>query len=128
MNRRAALSAYIDEMTREPFQYGVSDCLLTVAGAVHRLTGIDHAAPYRGRYRTLTGGKRLIGKSLLAFVAETFAELEHQSRAVDGDIGAVKQGREWTFGIFVGPYLYVRTADGMGILPRSDATRAFRVI
>jgi hypothetical protein len=47
--------------------------------------------------------------------------------AVDGDIGALKQGKEWGFGVFVGPYLYVMTETGIGILPRRDAVKAFKV-
>lgn len=126
MNRTALLSDYIDRVSAQPFRWGVNDCLIMVAGAVEVLTGVDHAEGYRGRYTSLAEGKELIGNSLLRFVAERLDPI-HPVHAVDGDVGALKQGREWGFGIFVGPYLYVMTETGIGILPRGDATKAFRV-
>lgn len=127
MNRTRILSRYVDEVHRTPFAYGRNDCLLMVAGAVERITGIDHAAPYRGRYRTLIGAKRMLGKPPLEFVAGLFEEYEHQSRAGDGDIGAFEQDGDWCFGVFIGAHLYLQTVDGLGIRPRSDSMKAFRV-
>lgn len=127
MNRTAILSDFVDEMVARPFVWGESDSVMMVADAVQRLTDVDHAAPYRGRYDSCAAGRRLLGVSVLRFILERFEALEHQSRAVDGDIGGVKQGREWVFGIFIGAQLYMQTKDGLGILPRSDAAKAFRV-
>lgn len=126
MNRLKLLSDYVDETERVPFAYGSHDCLLWVAGAIERITGVDHAAAYRGRYTSLAEAKGLIGRPLLQFVGETFPDIR-LSRVSDGDIGAFRQGREWVFGIFIGPFLYVQTRQGIGIRPRSDASKAFRV-
>lgn len=126
MNRAAILSDYIDRVAQRRHEYGVNDCLLMTAGAVELLTGVDHAEGFRGKYDSLAEGKRLIGTSLLRFVSDRLPAIE-PVRAVDGDVGAVKQGREYGFGIFIGPHLYVLTVDGIGILPRSDAVKAFRV-
>jgi hypothetical protein len=126
MNRTAILADYIDRVAGRRFQWGVNDCLIIVAGAVELLTGVDHADGFRGRYNSLAEGKKLIGTSLLRFVAARLQPIE-AVRAVDGDVGAVKQGREWGFGVFIGPYLYVMTENGIGILPRTDAVKAFRV-
>lgn len=126
MNRAAVLSAYVDAHAGKPFAYGVNDCLLMVAGAVELLTGVDHARAYRGRYSSLAEGKRLIGKTPLQFVRGVLPAI-HPSRAGDGDIGAVRSGRDIGFGIFIGAHLYVQTGEGMGILPRSVAIKAFKV-
>lgn len=126
MNRTAILSDYIDRVAAQPFQYGVNDCLIMVAGAVELLTGIDHAEGFRGRYGSLAEGKALIGTTLLRFVASRLEPIQ-AVRAVDGDVGVVKQGKEWSFGVFIGPHLYVVTENGIGILPRSDAVKAFKV-
>ena len=126
MNRTAILSDYVDRVASRPFQWGVNDCLIMVAGAVELLTGVDHAEGFRGKYKSLAEGKKLIGTTLLRFVGERL-EAIHPVRAVDGDVGALKQGKEWGFGVFIGPHLYVMTETGIGILPRSDATKAFRV-
>ena len=126
INRAAVLSDYIDRLAGRPFQWGVNDCLIMVAGAVELLTGVDYAEPYRGKYGSLAKGKRLISMPLLKFVGSKFEPIE-TVRAIDGDIGAVKQGREWGFGVFIGAHLYVMTESGIGILPRRDAVKAFRV-
>jgi len=125
-NRRSILSAYIDAKEREPFAWGTNDCLMVVAGAVQAVTGVDHAADFRGRYSSFAAGKRLVGKSLLLFVAERFP-MTHPSMAHDGDIAAIRQGRDWAFGIFIGPHIYAQAENGMGILPRSAAKMAFKV-
>lgn len=126
MNRTAILAEYIDRVAARRFAWGVNDCLIMVAGGVELLTGIDYAEGFRGRYRSLAEGKKLIGTSLLKFVRSHLSEIE-PVRAVDGDVGAVKQGKEWGFGLFIGPYLYVMTETGIGILPRTDAAKAFKV-
>lgn len=127
-NRRSLLTAYIDEKSREPFAYGTNDCIMVTAGAVEAITGVDHAAEYRGCYTTLAGGKKLIGKSPLRFVADRFAAIpEGQAGAHDGDIAVMRQGREWAFGVFIGAHVYAQAESGMGILPRSRAVKAFRV-
>lgn len=125
-NRRAILSAYIDQKSSEPFAYGTNDCLMVAAGAVEALTGVDHAAEYRGRYTSLAAGRRLIGKTLLEFVGERFPSI-HPAQAVDGDIAVIRQGHDWVFGIVIGAHVYAQTEAGMGILPRSQAARAFRI-
>jgi hypothetical protein len=126
-NWHSKLLAYIDQQERKPFAYGVNDCLLMTAGAVEAITGIDHAADYRGRYSSLAEARKLIGKSPIKFVASLCEEWEHPSQAGDGDVAAMRQGREWTFGVFDGPHFYVQTETGLGILPRSAAHKAFKV-
>lgn len=120
------LLAYIDRQEREPFAYGVNDCLLMTAGAIEAVTGVDHAAPFRGKYQTMQEGRALIGKPVLKFVRSKFSEI-HISQAHDGDIAAKKIGREWTFGVLIGPHFYVQTETGLGILSRDDADKAFKV-
>ena len=48
----------------EPFEWGRHDCVLWPADAVLALTGIDHAAPYRGRYSSPLGAARLLRREL----------------------------------------------------------------
>lgn len=127
MNRLAVLSDYIDEVARAPFAYGVNDCLLMVAGGVERLTGVDHAAEFRGRYDSLAAGKRLIGKPVLEFIGERLLP-KVPVRADDGDVAAFRQKGEWVFGLFIGAHVYVQTPKGLGILPRRVATRAFETV
>lgn len=126
-NWHSKLLAYMDQQERKPFAYGVNDCLLMTAGAVAVVTGVDHAAPYRGRYSNMTEARALIGQSPIKFVASLCGEYDHPSQAGDGDVAAIRQGGQWTFGILVGPYFFTQTETGLGILPRGTAQKAFRV-
>lgn len=123
---RSSLIAYLDRQERRAFAYGENDCLLMTSGAVATMTGIDHAAAYRGRYRTLAGGRRVIGMTPLEKVASLFVEI-HPVEALDGDIAAMPVGRDWTFGVLVGAHFYVLAETGLAILPRGGARKAFRV-
>jgi hypothetical protein len=125
-NWRSNLLSFLDSQEREPFGFGTNDCLLMTAGAVAAVTGVDHAEPYRGRYSTMRGGKRVIGMSPLQLVASKFPEI-HPSEARDGDIAAKMEGDEWSFGVIVGAHFYVRAPDWLGILPRGQAEKAYRV-
>jgi hypothetical protein len=125
-NWHSKLLAYIDRQERKPFAYGSNDCLLMISGAVEAVTGIDHAAPFRGRYKSMQEGRALIGKPVLAFIRAVFAEV-HVSLAVDGDIAARKEMGQWSFGVLIGAHFYVQTETGLGILPRAAAEKAFKV-
>lgn len=125
-NRLPILSKYIDEKAREPFAYGTNDCLMVVAGAIEAITGVDHAAEYRGKYRSLSGARRLLGMSFLRFIGERLPSI-HPAKAVDGDVAVLRHGKGWAFGIFVGAHVYAQAETGMGILPRSMAVKAFQV-
>ena len=126
INRTAVISDYIDRVAAHPFQWGVNDPMMFVAGVVELLTGVDHGEGLRGRYMSCAEGKKLIGMTALRFVSARLESIE-PVRAVDGDIAAVKQGRELGFGVFMGAMIYTMTVNGIGILPRRDAVKAFKV-
>ena len=126
INRKAVISYYIDRVAARPFQWGVNDPLLMVGGVVELLTGVDHGEGLRGKYASCAEGKKLIGMTPLRFVSARLDAID-PVRAVDGDVAAVRQGREFGFGVFMGALIYTMTVNGIGILPRRDAVKAFRV-
>lgn len=126
MNRTAILADYIDRVAARPFQWSVNDPLIMVAGAVELLTGVDYAEGFRGRYSSCAEGKKLIGMTPLRYVSARLTGI-HPVQAVDGDIAGIRQGREYGFGVFMGAMIYTMTENGIGILPRRDAVKAFRV-
>lgn len=126
INRKAVLSDYVDLVGARPFQWSVNDPLMMVAGAVELLTGVDHAEGLRGRYDSCEEGKKLIGMTPLRFVSKRLKTIP-VVEANDGDVAAVKQAREYGFGIFIGAHIYTMTQSGIGILPRTDAVKAFKV-
>ena len=76
---RSRLTVHLDTVARDAFSYGSHDCALFAAGCVQAMTGVDLAARYRGLYRTLKGGLKLLDKdgfdSHLAVVRAHFAEV-----------------------------------------------------
>ena len=58
----AALSDYIASVRDQPHNYGAHDCGLFFGGGVLAITGNDHAAPFRGKYRTATGAAKVLRK------------------------------------------------------------------
>lgn len=124
------LVAYIDGHERTGFAYGAHDCALNVAGMIEAMTGVDHAKPWRGRYKTLAGGLKAMKKAGFAdhfdYVQKTFPEVP-VSFAGNGDIAAVRIEGNWSLGCFMNNFIYVLTPVGMGILPRSQAEKAFKV-
>lgn len=58
----AQLDAAVEAARRRPFEWGTHDCALWAASVVQALTGVDHAAGLRGRYRSAAGALRLLAK------------------------------------------------------------------
>lgn len=137
-NWQSALSVAIDQQERLPHVYGQTDCVMRVGiNAAALLREPKHGEilaameRYRGRYTSLTGAYRVLrkdGLTPLSLIGKHFDELDHPVMAGDGDIGALKQdGKHWAFGTFIRGHLYVATENGIGILPRGLAQKAWRV-
>ena len=129
---RDALFHYVQGVARKPFAWGDHDPPLFVAGAVAAMTGVDLAAEYRGRYRTMLGGLRKLKTMGFATpvdqIAAKFEEI-HQSKAQVGDIALVEKDDDIGLGIVQGPRIYVLRpgAAGIGTVGLLDAKRAFLV-
>lgn len=54
------LAGYLAECEGAEFAWGRMDCALFAAGAVLAMTGIDPAAAFRGRYRSVAGSVRAL--------------------------------------------------------------------
>jgi hypothetical protein len=107
------------------------DCGLKVADAILAMTGVDLAAPYRGRYATIAEGIALLAADgfadLCAFAAAHLPEI-HPVLARAGDVVAFPSPETgWALGIVNGERVTVWRGDGLGTVPRESATRAFRV-
>lgn len=133
---KTRLGDYVTEAFQLPFEPGHTDCAMFVAGAVHAMTGVDFAAGFRGRYSTLEGGikaLRTVGwHSHIAVIAAHFEEV-HPAFAGAGDIAMLDDPTHPTgmeaLGIVQGEHVYAIRADGLGvgIAPRTDMLRAWRV-
>lgn len=72
---------FLLERAREPFAWGKNDCALMAADGIERMTGVDIAADFRGKYQTeaeafaliraVTGGETV--EDAARWCAEKFA-------------------------------------------------------
>ena len=124
------LVTYLAGAARTPFAPGAHDCALFTAGAIHAMTGTDLAAEFRGHYRTLAGGRRVLRRAgyadHVALAAALLPEIA-VSWARPGDIAAVPSADGPALGVVQGGSVYVIGPAGIGLVPLRDATRAFRV-
>lgn len=127
---KQALGQYLAQAARQPFAPGQHDCALFAAGAVAVMTGQDLAAGWRGRYRTLAGGLRMLRRAghadHVAFAAAHFAEVP-PAFAQPGDLAVVAGADGAALGVVQGENVYVLRPEGLGLVPLSWAHRVFRV-
>lgn len=130
-NWRGQLTAYLADVAHTPFRPGKHDCALFVSGAVLAMTGVDLARGWRG-YRTLREGqKKLVDagySGLLDLAARSFMEVPTSFASV-GDIAALPGGvmTGETLGIVQGEGVFCLCPQGMVVVDRMTAIRAFRV-
>ena len=130
INWQARLVTYMADCRALPFQIGSHDCALFAAGAVAAMTGHDPAAEWRGRYTTHRGGLRVLRRAgfwdHIEVVATQFPEIL-RIEALPGDLAAINTIDGPALGVVQGAAIYVLRPDGLGLVPRNAATRAFRV-
>lgn len=131
---QSRLSAYIVAAAHRPFQYGVQDCGLFVAGAIEAMTGVDVAAELRG-YRNRTQAydaiRRVCGRRRMDAVADHLARqfgIEEIPPAF-AQRGDAVQRQAGSLGIVAmhGTELLTPYKDGLLRLPMSRALRAWRI-
>lgn len=136
---RARLDKMFDEIRRTPFDWATGhDCALALAsGAIRALTGVDVAAPYRGKYSNEIGAIKLLKQhgfdNLEALAASLLPEIP-VSRAHLGDIVTYldetvpsSDPLAYTFGVVNGERAFVLRPEGIGTMDLLKASRAFRV-
>lgn len=126
---RDRLKAYLRACARDPFAYGTLDCALFAAGAVEAMTGFDGARGFRG-YTTSAGAARKLRAKGYAGPDDAFAAALPEIAPQDaraGDVVAVGAASGLAMGVVQGEAVYVMREAGMGLVPLTDAIRAFRV-
>lgn len=128
---RERLRSYVDDCRRRPLREGTHDCALFAAGAVHAMTGVDHAEGFRGAYASLAGGLRRVRKAgyidHVDMVAALYPEIRPAILAQVGDIAVVEGEGGPSLGIVGGPRVFVLRPAGLVTLDLTTIQRAFRV-
>lgn len=124
------LVAYLSQASGKAFQEGLHDCALFGAGAVLTMTGMDYAAPYRGRYSTTRGGLRILKREgfadHIALAAHHLSD-KGKARANPGDLAVVAGIGGPALGVVQGEAIYVLQPDRMALVPLIAAQRVFEV-
>lgn len=113
-------------------QYTPGNCAEFASDMCLAMTGVDHAAPFRGRYTTINGGYRVLRKAGYSdhvdFVQKNFKE-KPVVDAVPGDLVVLDGDDGPTIGVVQGSAgCYVPSGRGtVGIVPITMANRAFEV-
>ena len=94
-------------------------------------TGVDLAAPYRGRYTTYAGGRRVLRKAgyddHVALIAAHLPEA-HVSEALPGDIAIVPTEDGPAVGVVHGVAVYVLHPTGqLSFVPMDPVQHLFKV-
>jgi hypothetical protein len=128
---RANLCAYLGAVSREAFRPGTHDCALFAAGAVEAMPGVNLAADYVGRYRSVSDGMALLKAdgidTLAALVSRHFEEIPPLTAAV-GDLALVEgEGGADAHGVVQGPSIFVLQSKGLGRVDLTLGLKGFRV-
>lgn len=129
-NWRLDLISYLEASARRPFRHGTHDCALFLAGGVLAMTGVDFAAPYRGRYTTQRGGFRVLKADGYAdHIALARAKLSEKPVAFarEGDGAIIPGALVDALGIVQGSMIYVLRENGLACVPLTAASRVLEV-
>ena len=127
---RPRLRAFLAAQADAPFVMGDMDCGALAGGAIEAMTGENPHAKVAGKYKTMAGAlralKRLGHDDHVAYAASLLTEIE-PLYATFGDIAVVDSPDGPALGVVVGAHIEVRAPGGRGVVPLTDAVRAFRV-
>lgn len=129
---RSGLNGVLDRYRAEPFAWdGRHDCGMFFADAIEAMTGVDIAAPLRGKYRSKAGAFRALRnlgfEDHVDYVASILPAIDNpaMARAGDGAVVATEDGP--ALAIVTGPMIACYAPSGLGFLPFGSAVRAFKV-
>lgn len=98
-----SLPEFLRDSAATPFRWGASDCCLFPSDWIRARTGIDAAAPLRGRYGTAFGAFRHIAKrgGFEKMVADLMAAagFTRTESPEPGDVGVIVTDQGLSFGI-----------------------------
>ena len=127
---RSRLRKYLEDNTNTPFRLGLYACGSFAGGAIEAMTGENPHAAVAGKYKTMAGAlralKRLGHEDHIAYAASVLDEID-PLYAQFGDVAVVDSPEGPALGVVIGAHIEIRTPEGRGVVPLTDAVRAFRV-
>src|SRR4051812_20259826 len=121
------LHAFLAERERVPFAWGGQNCVLFPADAVLAMTGIDHAAVWRGRRLTQRKAWRIARHGVEALANAALGEPILPTLAQRGDVVSLEIEGRVSLAICVGEVAVGPGAEGLIYPPMTTARAAWRV-
>lgn len=127
---RARFSSYLIACASTPFEDGVHDCALFLASGVEAQTGVDFAAPFRGKYSTAKGAVRALKRygagDLASTIAAALPEID-PGDASHGDAVIFDQPNGLTCGFVLPSNIVSLSPNGLRYPSKDVVERAFKV-
>lgn len=120
----------IIEKEHQPFKFGKNDCTLFGADVVLAITGVDLAASYRGKYRSLKGGMKLLKAdgytSNVDYLEKNFPETS-LAFANAGDLCLINTEEGEAIAVLTGTVATGIGPNGLVRFPLEKISRTFKV-
>jgi hypothetical protein len=131
IDKSEAIKATMQRWMREPFEWGQSDCMLSVADYLIHAVGFDCGTRFRGKYYSRLGCARLSGFHIdpVKPFADCVAEipLKETKSPVRGDVGVIEVHDTVAGGICLGKAWAVRGETGLVIARPTRILKAWAV-
>ena len=123
---RMTLSEFVARTCRAPWRYGVNDCAMWPASAVHAVLGEDPAADLRGTYDSRFGCHKLLIRSggLLNLVAPRMDALGLADLQEDG-VALLRFEGQSVGAVVLEHRAIVRTATGLRLCDNPEIVRGW---
>lgn len=131
MTKKEAVQTALRKWAREPFVWGKTDCMLSVADYLIDAVGVDCGGRYRGRYSTRRGCMRVSGFHRdpvgAAEMCITEIPLALTASPAFGDVGVVAFGETVAGGLCLGSKWAARADEGVIIAAPTKILKAWAV-
>ena len=124
------MNAAIEEARHRKFKWGEHDCVLFAAGVVERLTGIDHAAAWRGTYTDEIGAYRKLRTEggMFSAVSARLGNSVQKFHAQRGDVVAFDTAKNRpALGICIGTHCAFAGKEGLSFVKLGECIQAWHV-
>lgn len=125
-----ALARVTERHLDTPWEWGVSDCLMTAFDAVEAVTGVRPEPKLVGKYRTEAGAARILKRRGFDDVEQGLASLFAETgilMARRGDLGTIERSGQIAAGYVTEHGVAVKSPAGLEFHPQTLLRAAFKV-
>ena len=129
-NWPSVLARFIESRRNMPFAWGTHDCAMFAADAIRAITGVDHAAIFRGLYDTREQAEAIVAQygGLRPFVNYFLGPEIDPKLARRGDVALIKDGGgQELLAVCLGASFAASGESGLKFFKIKNAISAWRV-